>query len=904
MEFRVLGPMEVVRDDRLVPLGGPKQRVVLAQLLLHANRSVSTATLIDEVWGEDPPDTARNSLQSYVSHLRKALGDDRIRGASGGYILRAGAHEIDAQRFESLVEQTQKDSAIEPAAAAARYDDALALWRGPPFADLSTEQCLLGEIARLNELKLSATERRITSEIAAGRHAAVVGDLDLLTDSHPLRERLWALLMLALYRSGRQGEALAAYQRARTLLVEELGIDPSADLQTLNVQILRQDPTLRGPPDDLLPSSTQGMTDRPKFADETRAMGAPERRRRAPRALIAVAVVVILAATAALVVARRGNDHTTSPFATVEPGIAIIDAGSGAKVGFVPASTIGMAAEAIYADGAFWVLNLAPLSFAEIDPATGRVLRQIASPIDDVGSFTVDGNDLWITHYTKPILSKVDIGLGREVARYDDLPGTGGSNGVLVADGSVWVARRDADQGLGLLARLDPATGAVQQKFEPLTGSYSLAYGDDGAIWTAGTFGDINRIDLATGIVTSGNVGGRNFYVAVGGGYGWTTDEAVGAVYKVAADGSVVTKYMTGAGARTVAYSDGKVWVGNQDAGTVTAIDAATGTMTNYLIDHPLTAIAAGGGRVLIEIGTGDSFEGRTSNLQGRVARLFVGAYALEPPDPALLQSELGFQVEHATCASLLRFADDPPTSANSALEPEVAVGMPNVSPDGRIYTFTVRPGFRFSPPSDQAVTAETFRYSIERALSPRLGTTAPGPPSITDIEGEADFRSGRTEHISGLTADGSTLSITLVAPATDFLTRLTSPFFCPVPLDTPIVIDGTSLPTPDQPGEITVPSAGPYYIARQASGEYTVLLRNPNYTGPRPHLFDAIVLREGISPDQARALVEAGQWDGTTRLPDGHAVTDAIIGKTIGCRRYPPHGFGIDLAAMCPAAS
>jgi DNA-binding SARP family transcriptional activator len=210
VKFRVLGPVEVVEDDRLVPLGGRKQRVVLARLLLRANQTVATATLIDDVWGEDPPEAVRNSLQSYISHLRKALGNGRIRSGSGGYVLRAEPDEIDARQFESLVDQGRTEAMTDAVAAAATFGRALALWRGPAFGDLSDELSLLGEIARLEDLRLSATEHKLAAEIAAGRHSAVVGELEALTSRHQLRERLWGQLMLALYRSGRQGEALAA----------------------------------------------------------------------------------------------------------------------------------------------------------------------------------------------------------------------------------------------------------------------------------------------------------------------------------------------------------------------------------------------------------------------------------------------------------------------------------------------------------------------------------------------------------------------------------------------------------------------------------------------------------------------------------------------------------------------
>jgi serine/threonine protein kinase/DNA-binding winged helix-turn-helix (wHTH) protein len=244
MEFRILGPLEVQGADGALSLGGAKQRAVLAHLILRANRPVPIDLLIDGLWGEEPPETAKNTLQTYVYRLRQVLGDDRISSEAGGYVLRAEAAEIDAAQFETMVKAAKADLPSDPSKAAAALSEALALWRGVPLADLSNEPSFRGEIARLEELHLSATEHRIAAEIEMGGHSTVVSELDALTARYPLRERMWANLMLALYRLGRQAEALAAYQRARQVLADELGTEPSRELQRLNEQILRRDPSL------------------------------------------------------------------------------------------------------------------------------------------------------------------------------------------------------------------------------------------------------------------------------------------------------------------------------------------------------------------------------------------------------------------------------------------------------------------------------------------------------------------------------------------------------------------------------------------------------------------------------------------------------------------------------------
>jgi DNA-binding SARP family transcriptional activator/tRNA A-37 threonylcarbamoyl transferase component Bud32 len=244
MEFRILGPLEVVTDEGAVPLGGPKQRAVLAHLILRANHPVHADRLIDGLWGDEPPETARNTLQTYVYRLRKLLGDARVDGSNGAYVLNASADEIDAARFESIVREAKSLESADPVAAAARFSDALTLWRGAPLADLADEPSLRGEAARLEELHLSAMEHRIAAEIASGEHSTVVSELEALTSRYPLRERMWANLMLALYHSGRQAEALSTYERAREVLSTELGTDPSQQLQRLHEQMLRRDPAL------------------------------------------------------------------------------------------------------------------------------------------------------------------------------------------------------------------------------------------------------------------------------------------------------------------------------------------------------------------------------------------------------------------------------------------------------------------------------------------------------------------------------------------------------------------------------------------------------------------------------------------------------------------------------------
>ena len=248
LQFRVLGPLEVLVDGTPARLGGPRQRALLALLLVHANEVVPVARLVDEVWGDDPPVTAGNVLQTYVSQLRKALGRDAIGTRGRGYVVAVPDGALDLRSFErhaSAGAQARADGRFGDAAA--EFRAALALWRGAALSDLAEEPCARTVAARLDGLRLLALERAIEADLACGRDAELLAELDALVAAHPLHERFRALQMLALYRSGRQADALDAFRRAREALVAELGLEPGAALRDLQRAILEQDPALAPP---------------------------------------------------------------------------------------------------------------------------------------------------------------------------------------------------------------------------------------------------------------------------------------------------------------------------------------------------------------------------------------------------------------------------------------------------------------------------------------------------------------------------------------------------------------------------------------------------------------------------------------------------------------------------------
>ena len=265
--LRLLGPVQAVRAGREIPLGGPKQRAVLALLLLDAGRVVPAGRLVDDLWRGRATPGAAKTLRSYVSRLRSALEPEApVAARGGGYVIGVGPGQVDAGRFERLVAEGQAAAARDEAAGAGnRFREALALWRGRALADVLDVEPLARESARLEELRLVAVEGQLEADLAVGLHAEVTGELESLVAEHPLRERLWRLLVLALYRGERQADALAAYQRARAMLAGELGLEPGEELRELERAVLRQEvPPVPAMPVHNLPTQLTSFVGRDK----------------------------------------------------------------------------------------------------------------------------------------------------------------------------------------------------------------------------------------------------------------------------------------------------------------------------------------------------------------------------------------------------------------------------------------------------------------------------------------------------------------------------------------------------------------------------------------------------------------------------------------------------------------
>ena len=375
VEIQILGPLEVVEDGRLVVMGAPKVRALLAVLLLHRGEVVSTDRLVDALWGERASPTAAKTVQVYVSNLRKALGDGLVVTEGRGYVLQAEPGQVDVDRFEALVAQGRR--ALEQGdalTAAAVLREALGVWRGPALADFAYERFAQSEIARLEEGRLAALEDWIDADLALGEHARLVGELEALVREHPLRERLRGQLMLALYRSGRQADALQAYRDARRELLDELGLEPGRGLQELEQAILVHDPALDAP-------------GRPA------ARGSPAAAKRRVRGgvLIAAAGALLLAGIAAVAVSLASSGAST---VRVAPNsVAEIDVRSGRVVAAAP---VGVRPGPIaFGSGSLWIANRDDQTISRVDPNTLRTVQNFALRGPPAGlAASVDG--VWV----------------------------------------------------------------------------------------------------------------------------------------------------------------------------------------------------------------------------------------------------------------------------------------------------------------------------------------------------------------------------------------------------------------------------------------------------------------------------------------------------------------------------
>jgi ABC-type transport system substrate-binding protein/DNA-binding SARP family transcriptional activator/streptogramin lyase len=802
LEFRILGPFEARRDGRALELPAGKSRGLLALLLLHRNEVVSVDTLVDRLWGERPPATAAKNVQVYVSHLRKALGDGTLLTRTPGYLLRLEPGQLDVDRFQALLEEARGQ---QPAQAAERLRAALALWRGEPLADFRYDSFAQEEIRRLEELRLAALEERIEAELALGRHEDVLSELESLARANPLRERLQGQLMLALYRCGRQAEALEAYRAARRRLVEELGLEPSPELQRLERAILAHDPTLAAP-------ARVARPDRGAAAKMPSLFGARRGR------LLVVAGVIVLAAAAVGVGLRLSGAR--SPTLRASPNsVAVVDA-SHDSVRQVIAG-VGRLGGIATGAHAVWATDTVNDFLLRIDPTTGTIEDRIEVGDGPTG-VAVGDRLVWVVNQLDRTVSEVNPRARKEV---DSFAVGNGADAIAFGDGSVWVAN-ETD---GTLSRINPA-GTTRVKTIPLVGTPDgIAIGRQGVWVTSPSTGELLLVDPKTNqVVQPTPIGNGPTGVALGSGAVWVANTPDGTVSRFDPGSGKVTKFPVADAPAGVAYGDGAVWVANGKDGTVSRIDPRTGSRRDVEVGNEPTSLAFAGGDIWTTVlPSPASHRGGTLRVVSYPNRRSLGS--IDPAQPTAFAQLPMLSLTNDGLVTYRRVAG----LGGDQLVPDLATRLPEPTNGGRTYTFRLRRGIRYS--NGQPVRARDFRRGLERVFGLRdFGWFYQGI-----LGGSACERRPQACDLSrGIVADDTADTVTfhLTAPDGNFLYKLAFPAADAVPKGAP----------PDSNvGRKPLPATGPYMTRSFSPGRSWILVRNPRF-----HEWSADAQPEGF-PDR-----------------------------------------------------
>jgi YVTN family beta-propeller protein len=857
-EFSILGPLEVSRSGCAVPLGGPRQRAVLALLLLEANRVVSMDRLAEDVWGGHPPEGWATTLQTYVFHLRHALEPDRARGVAGdvlvtrdrGYLLRVDRDHLDAALFQDGF--TSGRAALEAgqyAEAAGTLRKALDLWRSPVLADLADYAFTRPEAARLEELRLAALEARIDADLALGRHDALTAELEQLVAEHPLRERLHGQLMLALYRCGRQADALAAYQRVRELLTDELGIDPGQPLQQLHAAVLAHDPAL-----DWRPGSQTLVSAEHHRADTGTPVTSPPpgRPRRWPaagsrelvwaqrhaRRLLAIGSALAVAAAVCIVVVAR--PWAGGPTALPANSVGLIDQ-AGGRVG-APVS-VGSPEGLAYGDGSVWAVDSTEGTLSRINPATHAVVDQI--PVGSAPTaVTVTSQDVWVTNGGDGTVSQINTAANKVV---QTIPV--GNVPVAIANGrsGVWVANQADDT----VDQINPANGTVSRTVQVGGRPDGIAVGPD-AVWVANSEdGTVSQIDPATGNVSGPiSVGSGPAGIAITPAAVWVANSLDLTVSKIdPATGRVTAVIGVGDGPSAIVAAKDGVWVSDEFDATLDHIGPQARRVDRAVsLGSSPRGMAVAGSGVWVAARAFAAASHRGGTLTAAVDSLPI-------PDPTQAYDPWTVPALATVYDGLvaLRRAGGVP---GLTLVPDLALTLPRPADGGRAYTFTLRRGIRYS--NGTPVRASDFRLGFERQITMGLN-----PGYYDEILGAPACKRQpqRCDLSSGIVVDDAAGTITfhLAQADPDFLYKLAMLFAVPAAPGAPPhrVISGAPF----------LPGTGPYMISRYRPNASFTLVRNPYFRqwsyAAQPAGYPSVIRFELVTnPAKEQAAIAAGRAD------------------------------------------
>jgi DNA-binding SARP family transcriptional activator/streptogramin lyase len=596
IEFGMLGPLEVRVAGRLANIGGVRQRALLAVLLLHANELVPTERLIEEVWGDDPPPTAQKMVQVFVSRLRTAFETDGERHRilvtrPAGYLLAASPDQLDLARFDALVVEARSMLGRDPRGARDRLRSALSLWRGAPLSDLALEPFAQLAIPRLEELRLAALEDRVEADLAIGGGGDLVGELRDLVAANPLRERFQSQLMLALYRAGRQAEALDVYTRARAALGQDLGIEPGPELQRLQGAILRQESWLDAPGVETANALPMPLGDA--------GIRKPARGWRQTRRLaFGGALILVVGASVGFVLANTPKPPAIS--AGIRPtanSVVVVDPTTESLVKDLP---VGAAPGPIVAaDGSVWVGNGDDHTLTRIDVQSGTTLKTFGLSSAPTSLCTTKGT-VWIGNGFVGTLSRVRAAYDQLSSPFFPGPSISGLLAVAGTPDDLWAGLADQT-----LLRLDPASLRPRASLQLSVRVRAMAVIAD-AVWIL-EFRDnaVTRIDLAKGAPTASvKPAGATVAIASGEGLIWVATSDKNQVLRLDPEsGSVLVSLPLSFSPTAMVADAGTVWVVGGPNGTLARIDPSGQTMvTSVDIGRPIGDIAVANGQVWLTI--------------------------------------------------------------------------------------------------------------------------------------------------------------------------------------------------------------------------------------------------------------------------------------------------------------
>jgi YVTN family beta-propeller protein len=864
--------LQVTRSGDRLALGGRQQRAVLALLLADAGAVVSVGRLADALWGEETPGGFVTTVQTYVFHLREVLEPARGHGAAAnvlvtepgsGYRLDTRGSSVDSAVFEGSVRVGRE--AMDRGAydeASAELAGGLGLWRGEVLADLA-DLGFVGPIAaRLEELRLVAQGLRIVAELALGRHDGALPEIDRLIADHPLREQFHAQRITALYRSGRQSDALAAYRELRGRLDEELGIEPSPPLQRLHQAVLVQDPVLdwipprvrESPAPDSLAVSDVDALRTPPRSPEPEPSGP---RRAALRPVlshlgdrwfritaVATAILLVIGLTTLVTQILRSSPPSF-------PGNSIGSMNDDGSLG--ESMSVGRSPDGLaFGAGSLWAANRADGTVSRIDPET-RLVLQVITVGTSPTSLTVTANDVWVTNFDSGTVSRINTVTNTAV---DNI--AVGNQPAAIASGpsGVWVANSGDDT----VQRIDPITGRVDKAVAVGDSPDGIAV-DSKAVWVCngvdGTVLEIDPVTLQFG--RSILVGGGPRGIALTADDVWVASRLSQSVTRINRATGAIRTIGVGDGPHSVQVAGNAVWVSNEYDGTISRVDPSSNeveTLPN--IGASPRGLAEAGGSIWVALGAfaDPGHKGGTLRVVGRAV-----PGGRSGVDPAAVADSTTIPVERLVYDGLVALGMSGGSDSGS-LVPDLALSLPHPSNNNRTYAFTLRSGIRYS--TGREVHATDFRTGVLKALTVGGNTEfyagIVGGRNCIDHPASCDLS-------AGLITDDAARRVTfnLVAPDPEFLYKLTY-FVYPVPPGIPATVS-----------EVPVPGTGPYMISAYVPKRQFTLKRNPHFSqwsfAAQPAGYPDVIDFRELSGKAAADEVIAGRVDVARLAPSTAAL-------------------------------